>query len=358
MNNINTLSEFLLESGSQYRIFDMGRRVTPIDTSLFNDFEHVLTPYPYPLQQHAFVAVVFWNHQHLLANDKSGNPASNQHYVWFLKLPLDEKGLLEQASRSQFLDLVIQALGRSLEKTPNKEQQSALDHNPIIFKPSEQKLASFTSQVRQIMKLPPSEFMSPALNYLQDINRHTQWESVGYQGLCDITARLTDPLFNQAINSALTLLPEESFCALCCALENIEIDNNVAANLLDTLTININENNQVKIIHAARALSNSKDNDIIKQAFEMLISYEMPPTNALDILVTMSGRYWMIMQDKLSALMYLEKVVAADIEQDIFNQLFSDLVFIPDCREAMLFVYQTPNRSNHLTQYFTNFTTQ
>ena len=358
MDSINTLSEFLLESGSQYRIFDMGRRVTPIDTSIFSDFEHVITPYPYPLQQHAFVAVVFWNPQHVLANDTPGNSSSNQHYVWFLKLPLDEKGLLEQASRSQFLDLVIQALGRSLEKTPNKEQQSALDHNPIIFKPSEQKLAAFTSQIKQVMKLPPSEFMSPALDYLQHSESHDKWQSVGYQGLCDITARISDPLFNQAITNALPSLPEESFCALCCALENVEVDNALAIKLLTILTTSINDNNFIKIIHAARALSSSKNNEIARHVFELLISYEAPSSELLDVLILMSGRYWTAMQESLSALMYLEKVAAADVEQDIFNQLFSDLVFIPSCREAVLFVYQTPNRSSKLTQYFTNFSTQ
>lgn len=352
MNSINTLSEFLSESGSKYRIFDMGRRVTKINTSLFDEFENALTPYPYPLQQHAFIAVVFWNKQ---KNESQSNASNNQHYVWFLKLPLDEKGLLEQASRSQFLDLVIQALGRSLEKKPTKEQQSALDHNPIIFKPSEQKLASFTSQVRHIMKLAPSEFMSPALDYLQTKSLYSQWEAVGYQGLCDVTVRLSDPLFNQVINNALPHLPQESFCALCCALENIEINSQLSESLSKILRSSISDNDTKRIIHAARALSNAKGEGFVRQAFEALMSYQAPQENALDILVIISGRYWHVMQDNISALMYLEKAASLDIEQDIFNQLFSDLVFIPACRDAMLYVLHTQHRSELLSQYFTNF---
>lgn len=352
MNSINTLSEFLLASGSKYRIFDMGRRVTKISTSLFDEFENALTPYPYPLQQHAFIAVVFWNKQ---KNDAGSNNNNNQQYVWFLKLPLDEKGLLEQASRSQFLDLVIQALGKSLEKTPTKEQQSALDHNPIIFKPSEQKLASFTSQVRHIMKLTPSEFMSPALDYLQNKHTYDNWQSVGYQGLCDVAVRLSDPLFNQAINTALPLLPEQSFCALCCALENIEINSAIAQTLLNILQESIEKNDTTRIIHAARALSNAKGDGFSKQAFEALISYQADNESALDIAVIMSGRYWQVMQDNISALMYLEKLATLAIEQDTFNQLFSDLVFVPDCRDAMLWVLNSQYRSESLSQYFTHF---
>lgn len=352
VNSINTLSEFLLESGSKYRIFDMGRRVTKISSSVFDKFENALTPYPYPSQQHAFIAVVFWNKQ---KNEANSDVSNNQQYVWFLKLPLDEKGLLEQASRSQFLDLVIQALGRSLEKTPSKEQQSALDHNPIIFKPSEQKLASFTSQVRHTMKLAPSEFMGSALDYLLDKKSYSNWENVGYQGLCDITVRLSDPLFNQAINNALPHLPKESFCALCCALENIELNSNISETLLNILRSSIDKNDTIAIIHTARALSNAKGEGFTKQAFEMLMSYQASEADALDVLVIISGRYWLSIQDNISALMYLEKAVSLNIEQDIFNQLFSDLVFIPACRDAMLFVLQTQHRSELLSQYFTNF---
>jgi hypothetical protein len=345
VDSISTLSEFLLQSGSQYRVFDMGRRVTKISTAQFSDFEHATAPYPYPIQQHAFVGIVFWSKQQ-----------SDQHYVWFLKLPLDERGLLEQASRSQFLDLVIKALGRSMEQTPNKEQQSALDHNPIIFKPSAQKLAAFTSQVRHIMKLPPSDFMSPALTYLQDKAHYQDWQSVGYQGLSDIAVRLNDPMFSQSITDAIPLLPSESFCALCCALENVSINSSIATELLNVLQLSMTNADSMKVIHAARALSHAKGQGFVKQAFDLLIDYK-EPAQMIDLVVTLSGRYWSIISDNDTALIYLEKLAENDIEQDVFDQLFSDLVFIPECRKAMLSALRNPKRSNKLAGYIANFIT-
>jgi len=345
VDSIKTLSEFLLQSGSQYRVFDMGRRVTQISTDVFSDFEHTQIPYPFPIQQHALVGIVFWNKQQ-----------SEQHYVWFLKLPLDEFGLLEQASRSQFLDLVIKALGRSMEQTPNKEQQSALDHNPIIFKPSAQKLAAFTSHVRQIMKLSPSEFMSPALNYLQDKTQYQDWQSVGYQGLSDLAVRLDDPMFNQSIAQAIPLLPTESFCALCCALENVSIPTTVAQPLIAILQSSIVADDTVIMIHAARALSNAKDATFSKQAFDLLIDYH-GTNQMIDLLVTISGRYWAVIDNNDTALTYLEKLAHNEVEQDIFDQLFSDLVFIPLCRNAMLSALRNPKRSNALANYIANFIT-
>jgi len=345
VDNIKTLSEFLLQSGSQYRVFDMGRRVTPISTDVFSDFEHTLAPYPYPIQQHALVGIVFWNKQQ-----------SEQHYVWFLKLPLDEFGLLEQASRSQFLDLVIKALGRSMEQNPNKEQQSALDHNPIIFKPSAQKLAAFTSHVRHIMNLSPSDFMSAALNYLQDKSQYCDWQSVGYQGLSDIAVRLDDPMFNQSISNAIPLLPKESFCALCCALENVSIPSTIALPLINILRTSIATNDSVTVIHAARALSHAKEVSYIKQAFELLIDYQCAE-QMIDLLVTLSGRYWSVIDNNDAALIYLEKIAGNSVQQDIFDQLFSDLVFIPQCRNALLSALRNPKRSNKLAGYIANFIT-
>lgn len=343
MDTINTLSEFLIQSGSQYRVLDMGRRVTNISTELFGEFEHATAPYPYPIQQHAFVGIVFWNKQQ-----------SDQHYAWFLKLPLDERGLLEQASRSQFLELVIQALGRSMQQTPNKEQQSALDHNPIIFKPSEQKLAAFTSHVRHFMQLSPSPFMSPALDYLQNESTFEHWQEIGYQGFSDIAVRIDDPLFQMAIAHAIDKLPNESFCALCCALENVAISDNIAEKLLTLLQSAITLKDSVKVIHAARALSNAKNVDLKQQAYKQLISCQLP-SHQLDLLVTLSGRYWSVIDNNDTALEYLEALASNQVSQDVFDQLYGDLVFIPQSRLAMHSALRAPLRSEALAKYIANF---
>ncbi|MDP2560528.1 DUF3549 family protein [Psychrobium sp. 1_MG-2023] len=339
MDQFNTLSEFLLQAGTQYRVFDMGRRVQKISTDLFSDFEHAVAPYPYPLQQHAWLAVLFWNKQQ-----------SQEHYVWFLKLPLDERGLLEQASRNQFLELVVNALGKSMNKEPDQEQQSALDHNPIIFKPSEQKLAAFTSQVRQVMKLAPSSYMTPALDYLNTPEQHSQWQEIGYQGLADIASKADDPLFNQAIVNALPVLPSQTFCALCCSLENIAIDTAIADVLLNQLKQAINESDLNHVIHAARALSHAKGPGFQQQALDALYSSELIKTER-DIVVIIAGRYWQLITTEDSALLFLEAVATLNVEQDIFNQLFSDVVGIPTSRTAMLSALRNPQRSEKLAHY-------
>jgi len=342
VEHINTFSEFLEQSGSQYRIFDMGRKVQKITSDAFSAFENAALPYPYPLQQHAWIAILFWNKN-----------SSAQHYVWFLKLPLDERGLLEQASRSQFLELVVAALGKSMEKTPDKEKQSALDHNPLIFKPSEQKLAAFNSLVKQVMHLPASEHMTPALTYLQNKAQHAQWQEVAYQGLSDIASRCDDPLFSQAIVKALPELPIESFCALCCSLENNTVNTDIATTLLTLLSDALANNDLVRSIHCARALSHAKGSGFQRQALSKLLASELI-AQELDVIVIIAARYWQLIDDIDCAVAILEAVATLKLEQDVFNQIFSDLVAIPSARVHILAALRYPQRSELLAGHIAN----
>jgi len=333
LEQINTLSEFLKQSSSQYRVFDMGRKVQKLSSEVFNDFEDAKAPYPYPLQQHAWIAVLFWNKQ-----------ASDQHYIWFLKLPLDERGLLIQASRSQFLELVVNALGKSMEKVPNKEQQSALDHNPLIFKPSEQKLAAFNSLVGQIMKRPASQFMADAFDYLKTPEHYQQWQEIGYQGFSDIASRCDDPMFSQVISDALPLLPSQTFCALCCSLENNAINTTIATTLLIILRNSIDREDLNLTLHCARALSHAKGNGFQQQALTLMLASSLIKRE-VDIVVIIAARYWQLIDSTDCAVAILEAISALDVEQNIFNQVFADLVAVPSARHHMLSALRYPQRS-------------
>ena len=336
MNNINTLSEFLLEAGTQFRIFDMGRRVQKISHQQFFEFEQAALPYPYPIQQHALLAVLFWN-----------KTANDTHYVWFLKLPLDEKGLLIQGARNQFLELVVNALGSNLEQQPDKEQQSALNNNPLIFKPSEQKLAAFTSQSRLAMQLPPSQFMADALRFINDENHFEQWQHIGFQGLADIATRIEQNDNLTQICHAIEQLPPQPFCALCCCLENIAIETTLAQVLLNKLKVALQGNNAVIALHALRALSHSKGRGFQEQALTLALNSNLVSSN-LDFSVMIAGRYWQVLDSTIAAVKFLEFVAKSPNEQDVFNQLFSDLVAIPVTRTHFLNALRHPERSDAL----------
>lgn len=88
MEQISTITEFLETSGARLRFFDMGRRVDKISRDRFLQFEKTAIPYPFPLQQQAWFALLF--------QDKS---SQLEPLIWFLRMPLDEQGKLLQAAR-------------------------------------------------------------------------------------------------------------------------------------------------------------------------------------------------------------------------------------------------------------------
>ena len=61
MSQINTISEFLLQAGTDYRVFDMARGIRPIASQLFLEIESASVPAPYPRQQHAWFGILFFN---------------------------------------------------------------------------------------------------------------------------------------------------------------------------------------------------------------------------------------------------------------------------------------------------------
>ena len=105
-STINSISEFLHAAGTQFRIVDMGRGYRELSAQTFVDIEYQKQPVPYPRQQHMWFGCIFWQ--------------SGQHYIWFLKLPLDERGLLNLLLASLLLEKVVQALGAQLENTSEK----------------------------------------------------------------------------------------------------------------------------------------------------------------------------------------------------------------------------------------------
>jgi hypothetical protein len=48
IGQFNTLSKFLRQSGAQYRVFDMGRRVCKLTPEQFVSFDNCQQPYPFP----------------------------------------------------------------------------------------------------------------------------------------------------------------------------------------------------------------------------------------------------------------------------------------------------------------------
>ncbi|WP_281629137.1 DUF3549 family protein [Vibrio sp. St2] len=321
MDTIHTLSQLLTNSECQYQVYDLGRRIKHIDSKVFADVEKGLQPYPFPLQRKAHLAIAYWNEH-------------KQPWIWFLKFELDERGLLKQADVGNFIKYVVEAMGTRLSQEMTEEQQQKLSNNPYTFKPAEDKMAVFHSQIRAQLDLPCSQYYEHAQHYFSGGLGWDKWQTVGLQGVTDICARLGHNQNGVNLRKALKHLPNEPLYALLGALEHTPLPNKLAERLQEIALEQIDSNDpDIFLLGAlARALSgaNTSYSGVILD--KILAS---PRLSHQEVLIGVAGRSWHLLRDPQRAQQFLLRLAQTG-NQALFNQLFADLVMLPELRMVLL----------------------
>jgi len=337
MNTIDTISQLLGSSNSQFRLYDIGRTVEKISKEQFEKIELNQLPYPTPSQGHACIAIVFWQQKSL------------QQYLWLLKLPLDERGLLNQGARNHFIAIIVEALGSDLTQDANEHQQALLKSNPYLFTPAQYKLAALNSKIKLSLKQAPSEYLKPFITYLSGESGWRNWQAVGVQGITDFAIRINEKNNTELLIKALPQLPSEVLFPLCSALENetfsVELIT-VLLNLFKTKTKKIKSTVEKTKFqqHLLRSLASNSSHVHVK-AFvaELLQQRNIAP----EILITLSGRCWLALSDTEQLMAFFEHLVQTD-DQALFNSIFKDLVAIPVIRPVVFQCMRAPQRSKKL----------
>ena len=197
-----TLYQFLEQTGARVRAYDVGRRIRPIGREPFLAFEQANAPYPQPMQRKAWFALV------QLPPAQRDDPI-----IWFLRLDLDEQGLLVLAERDYLLNRLLES---AQARTQGADPQAFLQDNPYAFKPREDRMALFHALLSADLGLVPSRFYQHALDYFGGTPGWDQWSFVGYQGIADVACRHDD----EPLSSAIPHLPREPLVALCHCLES------------------------------------------------------------------------------------------------------------------------------------------
>jgi hypothetical protein len=321
METIHTLTQLLNDSNCQYQVFDLGRRIKTIDAKTFADAEKGQLPYPYPMQRKAHIAIAYWNKE-------------QQPWIWFLKFDLDERGLLKQSDIGNFLKYVIEAMGTRISQDMTEEQQEKLSNNPYTFKPAEDKMAVFHSQVRASLDLPCSQYYEHAQHYFSGGLKWDKWHTVGLQGVTDICARLGQEQNGVNVRKALQHLPNEPLYALLGALEHTELSDKLAERIAEMAKQQIeNEQPDLFLLSAlTRALSGAKTS-IAQPIIDSILA--SPRLSHQEVLIGIAGRSWHWLSDAKVAQQFLLRLAQTG-NQTLFNQLFADLVMLPELRMVLL----------------------
>ncbi len=330
-----TLSELLKLSGSQYRLYDVGRLVSKLPKDQFEKVELNQLPYPTPVQGHACIAIAFWQKQ------------SSEPYLWLIKLPLDERGLLNQGARNHFIAIIIEALGADLTQETSKKQEELLSSNPYLFTPAQYKLASLNSKIKVDLKQAPSEYFSPFKQYLSEGADWSNWQDVGVQGITDFTARIKQDNHCQLLVNALPHLPMEVLSPVCSALENelypVALIDAVISTFKNTLA---NKEGSAIAPQLLRALAANSQHIHVKEFINQLLAQKELST---DLLITLSGRCWQALAEEKTLACYFEHLLKND-DLAIFASIFKDLVAVPAVRPIAFQCIRAQDRSTALAQ--------
>ncbi|MEX3073813.1 DUF3549 family protein [Vibrio alginolyticus] len=321
MENIQTLTQLLKNSNCDYQIFDLGRRIRTIESQIFADVEKGQCPYPFPMQRKAHLAIAYWNEQ-------------RQPWIWFLKFELDERGLLKQSDIGNFIKYVVEAMGTRLSEEMSEEQQQKLSNNPYTFKPTEDKMAVFHSQIRSDLDLPTSQYYEHAQHYFSGGLGWENWQTVGLQGITDMAARQSKEQNAVALRKALHHLPNEPLYALLGALEHVELNTKLAERIEEKAQKEIESNEPDLFLLSAltRALAGAPT-EIALPVLKAIL--QSPRLSHQEVLIGIAGRTWHLLADAKVAEQFLLRLAQTG-NQTLFNQLFADLVMLPELRMVLL----------------------
>lgn len=338
--NIATLSELLTLSGSQYRIYDIGRLVTKISKETFEKVELNQLPYPCPAQGHAFIAVAFWQKQ------------STQPFLWLLKLPLDERGLLNQGARNHFIAIIVEALGNDLTQKTTQKQEQLLNSNPYLFTPAQYKLASLNSKIKVDLNQEPSKYFTDFVSYLSHIKKQgTQWQHIGVQGVTDFIAQINEDKNTQLLINALPFMPLEVLSPVCLALENEQYSVALIDAIIDTLRMKLSTDkestqyNKSSLLLLRSLAANSQHPHVTD-----IINAELNHAKIDEQwFITVSGRCWQSLADEGRLMRFFEGLIKTN-DLSLFKSIFADLVSIPSIRPIALACIRSEQRSTNLAE--------
>jgi hypothetical protein len=333
--HIETLSELLKLSGSQYRLYDIGRLVSKLPKDNFEKVELNQLPYPTPTQGHACIAIAFWQKE------------SSQPYLWLLKLPLDERGLLNQGARNHFIAIIVEALGADLTQQTSKKQEELLSSNPYLFTPAQYKLASLNSKIKVDLKQLPSEYFSPFKEYLSQEGNWDNWQHVGVQGITDFIARIKQNNNDELLINALPYLPTEVLSPVCSALENEEFSISLINALISEFKLALFcKDNANKAPVLLRSLAANSHHVYVKDTVSQILNQ---PEVSTDLLVTLSSRCWLALADERTLSSYFEHLLKSK-ESELFSSIFKDLVTLPTVRAIAFQCIRSESRSPALAK--------
>ncbi len=389
LSNIQTLSHFLSTTNHAFRVFDMGCRLSKLSAQQFSQFEQCHIPYPSPWLKHAWLGFLLWRPKQFSRQEKN---TPTTPIVWFLKLPLDEQGMLIQTSRDAFLEQRLALIHAQMSGVPAVDIEAKLPASELAFTPDQESMAAFHAHSRIVLQQPASEYYQPVVDYFVDLSaiknvqegaqeKAPRWQHLGVQGFADLTMRLAKnkPLTAQVAQMVKHLpLPVLSSLAMQC--ENVPIP---ASLFRAFLARGQQATDYHEKIVCLRAISLAPNQPTRKVWLADLLQWPAGETATLELLATIASKCQGDLADghaidsaaidgtgidstkidsakidstkidstKIDSTMVLFLNKCAE-DTGVFNALVGELMYQPSFRQLILACVRQPQRSERLAKAF------
>ena len=331
----------------------------PLD--VIHRFELSQTPYPLPFLRSAWLGILFLYPDRENSQGRGDNPGKKDqhteistHNIWFLKLPLDEQGLLQQAARDDFLHRILEKFGERFDESSGVDHpQPELDDNPYGFTPRDDRMAAFHARISKQLGNPPSHYYAHARDYFAGKAGYDQWNFVGLQGIADVAARLDEENNVHTLVQAIPHLPITPFAALCSCLENVAIDQDLTQVIATRISKALEDEDVMAITAGIRGLSHSTDRDTVIATIRSVLDH--PAGHNVEVLAAIAARAWESLENPALRFSFLEALALCDAGQRAFVNIMADLLFLPGLRQTIKEDLGNPKHSDRLVNAIGTF---
>ncbi|MCO4837515.1 MAG: DUF3549 family protein [Oceanospirillaceae bacterium] len=333
MQPVETLSDLLQQLQGQYRIYDMGCRLGKLSSTDFKTFEEGRKAYPLPWLRHAWVGILSWSPK--TPEEKLTTPT-----IWFLKLPLDERGQLIQAARDEFLNQLLETIGTNmLDKKASGQWAEQLKHSNLAFTPDQARMAAFHAQASLTLEQPASSFYPAVKEYMAKDTEHQSWQELGLQGFADFAMRLhQQDDWHQKINH----LPAPVLDTLAAQLENQTLSHTLAKAFILRGQASHEDGEKVACLRAV-----SQSPDFVSRQKWLIEIMGKEQMVGVELLATIASK---CSQDLATDPLMDLFVHQCATDQGVFNGLVQELMFQPKLRVKVLQAFRADKRSPALMQ--------
>lgn len=333
MQPMETLSDLLQQLQGQYRIYDMGCRLSKLSSTDFKKFEEGQKAYPLPWLRHAWVGILSWTPTSLKLGASSPT-------IWFLKLPLDERGLLIQAARDEFLNQLLETIGTNmLDEQASAEWAEQLKHSNLAFTPDQARMAAFHAQASITLEQPASRFYPAVRSYMSSEDSQQNWQELGLQGFADFAMRLDQ---QQQWQQKISQLPAAVLETIAAQLENQKLDHLVSKAFILRGEASINDGEKVACL---RAISQSTDAASRQHWLKQILDKDNMVGVELLATITSKCSEDLLKPDLMG--LFIHQCAA---DQGVFNGLVQELMYQPKLRIKVLEAFRAEDRSPSVIQ--------